>query len=499
MINFFSVIIFLLISNNAIASNSVFKSFEFFDGNIDKTIKIIINDSDWQHINEGKQTDDYFTGGHNYNIFFKKHVKNNPDASVFFDTQMNCYIVSSKKGDNLQTIIENLNAKKEVKYHSLFPEEILTKEFVFAAFEKAFKENNDPSIKESKVVHGKEKLFYTTINGLKICGYFLNNKKNKNTRNTYTITSFFPDVYWHYRLDIQEQPTISMNRFMEWSVIEKKWIGYQNNNLDNKNIYEPQCGRVIELTNKFYDLNNNNQLVSIGMKIRNKLIADLQNNNSQELDTFQYFFKNPSQPTDEEWKNMAYVVKFFTNFSCLKHKNKYDISHVKLNFKIYLSTNNRKIKDISFDHDNKKYICKKELLVINTTNSRRIVNGLHFAEELLRQILLVNNDVYSMIDNVEGFFTNQEDINKIRSTAKYFTDNFLDKILGTNLAKELKENQLSFEFRLIDVNKYLIEIIYPTELTADVILNSNHQSFVVCILEGNNAFPYKFCMKEFNN
>lgn len=495
----FFTVIFLLLSVSIIAGNSQFREFEFFDGNINKTIKIVINDTDWQHINEGEQTSDYYFGGHNYNIFFKKHVKNNPNASVFFDTQMNCYIVSSEKGDGLQTIIKNLNERKQVKYHSLFPGEILTKELIFNAFEKAFRESNDQSIKESKVLHGKKKLFYTTINGLKICGYFLNNKKNKNTKNTYTITSFFPDVYWHYRLDIQEQPFISMARFMEWSTIKQKWIGYENGVLDDQIRYEPD-GKKIILNNQFFNLNNSNKLVDIGMRIRNKIITDLQSNKLTDVDVFQYFFKDSLMPTEEEWNNMAYLIKFFTEFKCLKHKNKCDISHVKLFFKKYLSSNDKSMKDVKFNHDNKKYICKKELLGTNIINEKIIVNGLNFAEELVKQMLLINNDVYSMINSVEGFFLTQQDIDKICFTSKYFTDNFLNRLLDNDLLTELKENKLSFEFRLIDkINKYSIEIIYPLELTAEAIEKSDHQSFMICIFEGDKKFPYKFSIKEFNN
>ena len=71
------------------------------------------------------------------------------------------------------------------------------------------------------------------------------------------------------------------------------------------------------LNNQFFSLNNNNKLVDIGMRIRSKIITDLQSNKLKDVDVFQYFFKNPLMPTEEEWNNMAYLIKFFICFCFL--------------------------------------------------------------------------------------------------------------------------------------------------------------------------------------
>lgn len=489
MFKFFLINMFLVFNFIHIL-NADTKTFDFTDSNDTKTITVVITDEDWQHINEGEKTANGFLGGHNWDLYFKKYIKNNPKSpSVFFDRLMNCYIVESEKGFSLQKIIANLNAdiNSSVKYHSLFPKEVLNKDLIFRAFEKAFRESNDHNIKESKIAY-RDKIFYTTIDNLKVAGIFENNKKNKNRKNTYTIKTFFPDVYWHYRLDIKDRPKFSIDRFMELS--ENQWLCYDNTLLsNNKYQYEPIKGKMVFLENYFYNLENDKSFVNLGLKIREAINGKLQN--YQDINILEYFFKDPLNHTEYEWNNMNYFINFYTKFKYNKNK-KFNL--FKIAFNKYI--NGKNINLIRFYSKDKKYIISEEKIG-DDLNGRYLAKGLSFAEELLSQILIIDTDPNKMIDidTTTTFFKDQLQSDKIREVTKYFVNNFLNKILGEDLSAELKREKLSFNLRLLN-KKYMLELINPDELTREVISKSSQQSYLIISVIGHDSFSYKLSLSQ---
>lgn len=169
---------------------------------------VSLSDQTFEHITLGRQTQDGFSGGHSWTPYFEAHVKGNEDANVFFDANLGAYIVGSKKGDSLVTIIEKLRSGRKPRYHSLFSTNIITKQFILDSFKKAIILS---ALKNEKHFDGN--LFYVEHNDLKVAGYFEQNG------NEYTIQTFFPDLCWYMRAALSPKDAhFNLSRFLKYVV-----------------------------------------------------------------------------------------------------------------------------------------------------------------------------------------------------------------------------------------------------------------------------------------
>ncbi len=190
-----------------------------------QTISVVLTEERKNHIFYGEETPQGFSGGHDWDSYFEKYIKDDPHADVFFDVNLFAYVVKSKKGDSLLEIIAKLKAKTALPhYHSLFPSEFLQKEgIILEAFKKAMLE---------KIILNKSSIdfdngtFFTDFKSdhnklFKVAGRF------RQVGSTFYIETFYPDLSWYYRIDFShnDEP-FKRSRFIKYIPFIKKGVLY---------------------------------------------------------------------------------------------------------------------------------------------------------------------------------------------------------------------------------------------------------------------------------
>lgn len=155
----------------------------------------------WDHIVLGGKNG---TGGHCFSHFPYRHSR-----KIFFDTQTNAYVIPTDD-INFSDFFERLKVRRFFKCRSLFPDNVLTKDFVLDAFVQA--KNKD------QVYHN---FFFTELPPFNVAGYVLPRKNDE-----FEILTLFPDVAWHQRSCNTRAQAIAPSRLLIWDEEKHVWARY---------------------------------------------------------------------------------------------------------------------------------------------------------------------------------------------------------------------------------------------------------------------------------
>lgn len=440
---------------------------------ISKKANVCITHERFLHIAEGLDENGHFSGGHDYGFYAKKHLKKS-NQSVFFDTLHRIYIASSTKGESLPEIIDNLQNKKAASYHTLFPAGVLTKEFILQAFSNAYKiKDNQNNINE------KEKMFYAKINDFAVTGFFIKKKNN------YEIKTVFPDVDWNYRIEFKhnQEKKFALSRFLQWNHLEKYWESYGLTK-DEKNKFEN-----IEYFPKpiIYFLNSADSSVGkldggeflIMSTVRNDI---LNNYTEKELDVLSLFFNDSNNPLAEEVDLLLSTLKIIMPAFSIKNKKNIKLSKIKLDISNFIKNNPQYVKLIRSDDKNIFY------LVDETVGNNP---HLHFAEEILLQMLLINA-CSNFLDTAALAFFTQEEYDTIKKAAEKVSKNITEKLVpDEDKQKVLHDKNITFLIRVINSSEYALEIISKNSLKKTQNSAEEYNQMSIFLLKGLSNFVYK--------
>lgn len=409
---------------------------------ISKKAKVFLSHDRWLHITEGSEEENYFSGGHDFGFFARHYLKKNNDKSVFFDTIHHAYIVSSKKGESLPEIINNLQNGKSASYHALFPPNILDKNFVLQAFKKAY----DGFITKDKQnnINLKQKIFYAQVGDFSVAGYF--NKKG----NDYFIQTIFPDLDWKFRIEFKHNPEkdFAISRFLQLNYLDKHWISQgltEGEQIEFEKIkYLPQP--IFYLFNPSNSLSGqlNGEEFAIMSSVKDSIINDFSNKN---IDVFELFFDDNNSPKKEEFDLLLFIIKeIIPDF---KFKNSETIQIGKLRTDL-IRQQGKEMKVIRNTDDNSLSIA---------IESFGGLNGLHFAEEILRYLLLCNFCEEELSKPTSKLFT-KEVYTSIKQVSEKVAKNFMIKLVkDPDQQQKLKDKNIVFLVRTVNTIEYGLELI----------------------------------------
>lgn len=174
-----------------------------------KSFCVKMSERTWRHIIWGEAGS---FGGHCFSHFDKKRAQ-----KIFFDThpRVKSYIVSSPECDDLPTLIRHVTKNNGAKIHTIFPPNVLDKEFVLNAFEKAQKEG---------FIDKKTRQFFTNFKNFQVAGYFKITEKVDETE--VEILTIYPDLFWFRRRPFLREGsnhTFCASRFLVWNTEEGIW------------------------------------------------------------------------------------------------------------------------------------------------------------------------------------------------------------------------------------------------------------------------------------
>ncbi|MCA9508282.1 MAG: hypothetical protein KC505_07680 [Myxococcales bacterium] len=401
---------------------------------------VSISDQAFKHISLGQRTADGFSGGHSWTYYYETHIKGDPEAKVFFDTNLGAYIVGSSKGDSLIDIIQKLQRRERPHYHSLFASEILNQKFILNSFKRAILLQE---IKNEKHFDGN--LFYVEHDGFKVAGYF------EHTGDHYEIKTFFPDLCWYYRLELGASDAhFDISRFLKYVIDpndSKKGVWVRNGVLESELTqdlksegYPTPIAAVSTLTS---GKKLTPQLFLSFEQFENFLRAHYLTQNQNEFieDPFNFMFNDPQNPTEAEYAALLGMLKFSLSQDLqssynFESKIKKTPKNTKLNTKIFILKRN-------FKEVLKEY----NTLVVPLLSPKDI-------EKKIRTVNLPSKNFYHLfMKNLLSLYAatlcleSDQNIEGIewdwRSASKRFYDNFVVRLLKGNnelLARLQREN-----------------------------------------------------------
>jgi hypothetical protein len=278
-----------------------------------RKIQAYLSAESQKHIFIGQSLKNGYSGGHDWDVYFENHVKNDPNAEAYFDTNLSAYIVKSKKGDSLLEIMEILRSQRAFpKHHSLFPSAFLRKEgLILNAFKKAYLSF---ALKGEGTIDHNKNLFYTEVDGVKVAGKF------ECHGDEYEIMTFYPDIDWYYRISFRHNDEFfNFSRFIKYCPLFEAgldasiWLQRANYNEDLS-----KCLKFLPqpiVLKRFWDsdeLLQNSEYMIIREKIEIFLQRKFFGPNPQNIADFrEYLFANKENPTPQEVKDFFTVLKLF--------------------------------------------------------------------------------------------------------------------------------------------------------------------------------------------
>ncbi len=450
----FYFIINLFFLNNIFFLAATEHKFNISTNGEKREIILTLSDSAWAHITEGKKTDDGFSGGHDWGKYYENHLKHDLKSAAYFDTNSLAYIVESKKGDSLIEIITKLKERKDLpKYHTLFPAGVLTKEFIFKAFKKAYLNH---FLKNEKHIDFATQLFYIEIDNFKVAGFF------KQKGDKYIIKSCFPDLTWYYRIDFKHHrdDPFQLERFLRYhrdpspNSTNHCWIQHgvaRSKALEIRNSATllpfwptPINALSINLIGKEGQLLNLSDFIlqeNIDEFLRTKFT--LEQNPPHVEDIFEFLFDEPKNPSIEEINHLVILLKMFMNEFNIKFKKqdtpKRRLTLVKNELSKHYKNDGIFFKNLILDYNN-QFSYAKLLL-----NPSKIEKGFHFAEQFLINMVTLYKATYFVLPEEESKFP-------WVSISKKFYTKFQDWLLqGSDFQNELKNQNWIFDLSMAEM------------------------------------------------
>lgn len=315
---------------------------KFTDGRPPQKITTSLSADSQQHIFVGNPTENGYSGGHDWDIYFENYVKNDSNAEAYFDTNLTAYIVKSAKGQSLIEIMDILRNKEDFpKHHSLFPSDFLRKDGrILNAFRVAYL---NFSFGKGANIDLNKNLFYAEVEGVKVAGKFEKNGDH------YDIKTFYPDLDWYYRISFRHaDEQFSFSRFIKlfrnpWLDC---WVWLRTAHFEETDLCEPYLPTPIDVRRVDGDMFLQD---ASGMIIREK-VEDFLNKKffwrkPQEFPDFNaYMFADYNNPTREELNDYHLAIKVFVpnlNFKYLKKKTiKQNLTHLEIEMKNALKNSN---------------------------------------------------------------------------------------------------------------------------------------------------------------
>ncbi len=304
-----------------------------------RTFKIILSKEDFDHVMIGRQTEHSFSGGHDWPSYYEAHIKNDRNTKAYFDTNLNCFIVDSEKGDSLVDIIFKLkNTNLRPKYHTLFPAGVLTPDFIMSALKKSIYSHyagNDIS-RVRHNIDDNTSLFYAENGEFKVAGYF------ERTGDVFKIKTCFPDLSWYYRIDFKHRAEehIQLSRFLRLyhhksdpkkNVWEHNGVPEKLTARDCLSKYapEPRVASSRTKENQAIDLDDFILHEQIVNHLQQSFLATDRKNIDDTLGFF--FFEDEKNPTTDEIKMLYRFVRLcFPDFKINAKKSDSNIRKLNL-------------------------------------------------------------------------------------------------------------------------------------------------------------------------
>jgi hypothetical protein len=503
----FYFIINLFLLNNIFFLAAAEHKFNILTNGEKREIILTLSDSAWEHITEGKKTDDGFSGGHDWGKYYENHLKHDLESAVYFDTNSLAYIVESRKGDSLIEIITKLKERKDLpKYHTLFPAGILTKEFIFKAFKKAYLNH---FLKNEKHIDFPTQIFYIEIDNFKVAGFF------EQEGDKYAIKTCFPDLSWYYRIDFKHHkddpfqlerflryhrnpsPNCNDHAWVQHGVAREKALTTQNNHSLSAYWPTPLIALSLNLRGKEgQHLNLSDFILQENLDEFLRTKFTLEQNPPHVEEIFEFLFDEPQNPSIEEINHLVILLDMFINEFNIKFKKQDNPKRRLILVKNELS---RRYKNngIFFKHlkieDNNQFSYSKVIL-----NHSEVEKGFHFAEQFLINMMTLQKASYFVIPEEESKFL------WIPISKKFYVK-FQDWLLqGGNFQNELKNQNWMFDLSMVKMTKKVgenqkslvyLKMISTTDITTLDSMSNDRQSYRLLLnicSPKDNLFSLKF-------
>ncbi len=477
----FSFLIGFFVAYSTCAANLQTEDFSktFKIGKQNYVVKL--SEERWNHIVQGDQQG----GGHSYEHFNTKNARH-----VIFDTLLNTYIVSPvegknlKKGDNLSSIISNIQNRETVQLHTLFPAGVLNKSFVVDALIDAFTASKTKQTKE--LGKGVEKSFFYANNhhGFHVAGFFTQKTMTKNKKKTVVLhlQTIFPDLEWFYRIRFLHQKTESLplSRFLLLKQKNQVWRRYGANLAadkdENEKIYWPSpIENIASMQGKEATLS----AADYAVHLRAKEVLEEQFAKSSELDVLNFFFDNAAAPTEGEFNDLLKILA----------------RHVP-EFKLFLNTQQKsspvlrkfnllklRFKDQSSSLEMKRFFNLGQCEGFYDTEELGPLSFFHFGEELVRQMLGANTIV------VSGIQPKTEDELFVARLGSKFARNLLSSMIGDgDLLDQVIKSGFIFEIENFKIGKssceYRLSLFSTQGITHEAIKNQEQTHIPILKMKG---------------
>lgn len=447
-------------------------------------INVIITDEAWQHITVGKLDGTNYSGGHDWPAYESAAKPKN----VFFDTFLNVYVVDSPKGDGLVRIMKNLRNNKSARYHTCFPAGILTREFVTAAFKKAWSLNS-----QNFSIHGKDSnidfssnLFYVEHEQFKVAGHF-----EALDSNTFVITTCFPDLSWYYRISFKHKKEIPffLERFLAFDAKEDIWVRHGSpekmpKGIDRRLWPQPTAHISVQLAENGEGQQVTSEIFTAFIEIYEAIYANYLKGDARTEDVLSLFFANPQAPLAKEIQALGDAMgKFIRLFKKQKYKTVAAIAD-EINRKSTMNT----IK-------NRPHVAFKFL--VHNREGRFVSNqdwynlpAHEFSEAIAYQMLALHTGSFFKPDNHHS----DDNLYKL---AKNFHDNLQNHLLNhdATLIKMMQDNQLVFSLTQnvhTAAEHYSLSVINVKDITPLSWIAQQHPYVMAATWKATSNSPYKF-------
>jgi hypothetical protein len=323
---FFTLITIQFLIQFSGSLNAYEKSFNLKD----KTVTVSISAEDFAHIREGQETDNKHYGLHDMGVYLEKYPLNGEE---FFDKNMNAFIIPSKKGMGLLNIIEELSQRRKVNYHTLFPAGVLSEEFIFNAFRRAYiadqiglqvkhkntnidynfgknrKKGNYPTIRHKS--NKQSALFFVEYNGFQVAGIF------EEIDGVHHIKTCFPDLSWYYRIDFthRKDEVFSSHRFFAYSREEGYWVQHGAPSRPFAPKEDVHWPRPYTALSRSMTGSSKGQQMTPDLFLKFEQVSrhlhatHLLQEEASTYHVFDFFFDDPTTPTKEELLNLGLFMK----------------------------------------------------------------------------------------------------------------------------------------------------------------------------------------------
>lgn len=451
-------------------------SFTFSVENHD--ITAIITDEAFLHMTEGEIRGTTYAGGHDWG-FYEERVKSSPTANAYFDTTMNAYIVASEKGDGLIEIIDSLRVSKTPKYHTCFPPKVLTKEFIFASFQKAYEQHHRDLVenRKNRNIDIRHNLFYVEHEDFKIAGHF-----EKREDNVFAITTCFPDLSWYYRIYFKHHKNdpFLIKRFWQLDNKENAWIRHGNAFLDDTEDTKWWPENRIGLSASFAKDGQGQKVTPEHFTSCIKLfeVIDRGHVEDQKIENlFEFFFTDPKNKTIKEIQEVnLFLQSFVVGYKSRKYKSIKEITD-EID-RVARIRKNISVKFQNLDEGGRFSIQKKYTMPHN-----------EFSEAIMYQLLVYNvGSYFKPLDYRSDDAT--------YALAKKVHDNLQKALIHDDIfIRMMKENNLVFDLShnvAASGAHYQISLFHVKDITYPSFINQEQAYLTVGMFDVIAQRPYDF-------